>query len=91
MDWFGGNSNFGEQLVCFLMHNIPVLVLVLFLVVAWKREMAGGILFLLAAVAGSIYFRAFTGNPQVLIILFPFLITGVLFILHHVLSKKQSN
>jgi hypothetical protein len=92
MDCFGGNYSLREQLVCFVMHNIPAGIVILVLIVAWKREVAGGILFLLAAVAGSIYFRAFSGNPGVLIILLPFVITGILFIVHEALyKKKQTN
>jgi len=91
MDCFDGNYSLREQLVCFVMHNIPAYILLLALIIAWKWELAGGILFLLAALAGSIYFSAFSGNPGVLIILFPFVITGILFILHYVLYKKQSN
>jgi hypothetical protein len=91
IDCFGENYTLREQLICFFMHNIPAYILMLALIIAWKWELAGGILFLLAAVAGSIYFRGFNGNPGVLIVLLPFVITGILFILHQVLSKKQSN
>ena len=92
IDCFGGNYTLREQLVCFVMHNIPAFILILALIIAWKWELAGGILFLLAALAGSIYFRAFNGNPGVLIILLPFVITGILFIVHEVLfEKKQTN
>ena len=91
MDCFGGNYTLREQLVCFFMHNIPAYILILALILAWKKEMAGGILFLLAALAGSIYFRAFSGNPGVLIILLPFVITGILFIVHKVLFEKKQN
>jgi len=91
MDCFGGNYTLREQLLCFVMHNIPAYILILALILAWKKEMAGGILFLLAALAGSIYFRAFSGNPGVLIILLPFVITGILFIVHKVLFEKKQN
>jgi hypothetical protein len=91
IDCFGGNYTLREQLVCFVMHNIPAYILILALIIAWKWELAGGILFLLAAVAGSIYFRAFSGNPGVLIILFPFVITGVLFIINEGLYKNKQN
>jgi len=91
IDCFGGNYTLREQLVCFVMHNIPAYMLILALIIAWKWEMAGGILFLLAALAGSIYFRAFSGNPGVLIILLPFVVTGILFIIHEVLFRKKQN
>jgi hypothetical protein len=71
------------------MHNIPAFILILVLIFAWKWEMAGGILFLLAALAGSIYFRAFNGTPFVMIILAPFIITGIMLMVHHVVYEKQ--
>ena len=57
----------------------------------WRDILAGGILFLMAALTGSIYFRGFSGNPGVLIVMLPFIITGVLFILHQVLSRQKQN
>jgi len=89
IDCFGGNYSISEQLICFVMHNIPAFICILLLIIAWKREMAGGILFLLAAMAGSIYFRGFAGNPGVLIVLSPFVITGIMFILHQGLFKPK--
>ncbi len=83
MDCFGGTQSWKDQLICFLMHNIPAYILMLVLFIAWRWELAGGILFIVAAVAGALFFRAFNGNPGVLIVMLPFLITGVLFILHH--------
>ena len=88
LDCFEASYTVKEQLTCFGMHNIPAFILVLALIVGWKWELAGGILFLLAALAGSIYFRGFNGNPGALIVLLPFVLTGLLFILHHVLYKK---
>jgi len=91
MDCFEGSYSFKEQLICFGMHNIPASIVVLVLIIAWKWELAGGILFLMAALAGSFFFRAFSGNPGVLIILLPFVISGILFILHEVLVRKKNN
>jgi predicted membrane channel-forming protein YqfA (hemolysin III family) len=55
-------------------------------------EMAGGALFMLASVCGAVFFHSFSGNPASLIVIAPFLLTGLLFILHHVLyhvAKKE--
>lgn len=90
LDCFEGRYNLGEKLTCFLMHNIPSFLLIIILIVAWKWELAGGIIFILAAVAGSVIFRAFSGNPGVLYIMTPFLITGVLFILNAIGFRKKS-
>jgi hypothetical protein len=89
LDVFGSNASTGRKLLEFLMHNIPVMVLTGILIIAWKWEVAGGILFILAFIGASIFFRSFSGNPGSLIVLIPFLLTGILFILHHVVYGKK--
>jgi len=91
LDAFDGDESFGMKMLGFLMHNIPVLIVTAILVIAWKWEFAGGILFILASIAGTIFFHSFTGNPDSIIVIAPFLIIGILFILHcflYPLKKK---
>ena len=83
LDCWGESTEWKKILLCFIMHNIPAFIIILVLVIAWKRELAGGILFCLVAVTGSIFFRGFSGNWGVLIVMAPFLISGALFILHN--------
>ncbi len=91
MDCFGEYTSLGKQLTCFVMHNIPAFIIVIILIIAWKREFAGGILFILCAIGGSFYFRGFAGNPGVLIIMAPFMFAGILFIIHDALSGGKQN
>jgi hypothetical protein len=91
LDAFNGNESFGMKMLSFLMNNIPVLIVLAILIVAWKWEVAGGILFILAFIAGTIFFHSFSGNPGSIIVITPFLIIGILFILHgflYPLKKK---
>lgn len=44
-DAFGGEESIWNQLLGFLFHNIPVYLVAIVLFIAWKRELAGGILF----------------------------------------------
>lgn len=83
LDCFGGESALKEQLLCFMMHNIPAFIIIGVLIISWKWELIGGILFLAAALAGSIFFNGFGGNWFVLILMAPFAVAGVLLILHH--------
>jgi len=85
LDVFNGNEPFSRKILGFLMHNIPVLILTSVLIVAWKWEVVGGILFILASIAGTLYYHSFSGNPGSLIVIGPFLLTGILFILHNLL------
>jgi hypothetical protein len=84
-DVFGGNESLGIKLLGFIVHNIPVLILVGILIIAWKWEMAGGALFILASVCGAVFFHSFSGNSASLIVIAPFLFSGLLLILHNIL------
>lgn len=82
-DTLGGNEPVGRKILGLLIQNIPVFILIGILIIAWKRELIGGALFVIAFIAASIYFRTFAGNPGSLIVILPFLLTGLLFILYH--------
>jgi hypothetical protein len=88
LDAFDGTASFGQKLLGFLIHNISVLILTGILIVAWKRELLGGILFIVASVFGLFFFHSFTGNPWSIVVVGPFFLTGVLFIMHHIMYKK---
>jgi hypothetical protein len=90
IDVFSGNEPLGRKLLGFLMHNIPVWILIGILIVAWRWEFIGGMLFVMAFIAGSLFFRSFSGNPGSLTVLVPFLITGILFILHYYLYRRRA-
>jgi hypothetical protein len=82
LDVFAGNESFAMKMLGFFMHNIPVLIVTAVLVVAWKWEIAGGILFILSFVTGTLFFHSFSGNPGSIVVIAPFLLIGILFILH---------
>jgi hypothetical protein len=88
-DVFGGNEPITKKLLDFLMHNIPTLVLIGALIIAWKRELIGGILFIVLFLASCYFFRSFSGNPRSLIVTSPFLLVGILFILNYTRTKKK--
>ena len=88
-DAFGGDEPFGRQLTGFLIHNIPAFLLIFSLIIAWKYEIAGGVLFLLAFVAMGVWFKAFAGNSASLIVISPFFIAGCAFIIHALLSARK--
>jgi hypothetical protein len=89
LDSFGGNDPLGRQLLGFLMHNIPALVLIIALVIAWKYEILGGVIFILLFFALGIFFKSFSGKSGSLMIITPFLLSGAMFILHEVLSARS--
>lgn len=54
LDVFGEGLGFWETLAHLFMHLIPTFVLVIMLIVAWRWEWAGALLF---TVAGMFFFR----------------------------------
>lgn len=48
LDIFDMGLGFWETLVGLFMHNIPVFILIAVLAVSWKREIVGGVAFILA-------------------------------------------
>ncbi|MGV8171610.1 MAG: DUF7670 domain-containing protein [Candidatus Woesearchaeota archaeon] len=47
-DVFGNGYGFWGTLLAFLIHNIPVFILTAILVISWRYEVVGGIVFILA-------------------------------------------
>ena len=50
LDIFDESLGFWGTVVGLFMHNIPALVLLVVLVISWKREWLGGIVFILAGI-----------------------------------------
>lgn len=48
LDVISPEYNTGEILLGLLMHNIPSLALLIVLIISWKHEIVGGVVFLLA-------------------------------------------
>lgn len=47
LDIFDGNYTFWGTVLGLFMHNIPTLILLAVLIISWKREIVGGITFIL--------------------------------------------
>ena len=98
LDSFSPNLTIWQQIGAFLIHLIPSFVLLVILIVAWKWELIGGILFTLIGVVFTpfIYVHNYKMNQSVwmslfiiLVITVPFIITGILFIVSHYKKRKK--
>lgn len=89
LDVFDMPGTIWNKLGGFLMHNIPVLILAVFLILAWFKELLGGIGIVLASLVMIWRFHTFNGHIESLIVIFPFLLAGVLFILNSLLGNKK--
>jgi hypothetical protein len=96
-DSFSSDDNIWKQLLEFLIHLIPSYVLLIVLLIAWKFELIGGIIFILISLgfAPFIFIHNYQMNHSVsmslgiiMMINFPFLLAGIFFILDHRNKKK---
>jgi lysylphosphatidylglycerol synthetase-like protein (DUF2156 family) len=99
LDAFSPGLTIWQQLGGFVMNLIPSFILVAFLVVAWKWELIGGIILTVTGLVMSplVFWINYNRNhfsfvqslSTVLMITFPFIVVGILFIISHSLKKKD--
>ena len=98
LDAFNPNYTIWQQIGGFLIHLIPSYILIALLLVAWKWELVGGIIFMLIGLGFTpfIYLHNYHMNHSVwmtifivLVINFPFVLVGILFVISHYRKKKE--
>ena len=97
-DAFRPGHTIWQQLGDFFIHLIPSYILLAFLIVAWKWERIGGIIFTVIGLGLSpfIFMHNYNMNHSVgmsliiiLTITFPFIVVGILFLKSHYTKKKN--
>jgi hypothetical protein len=100
LDAFQPELTIWEQLRDFLMHLVPSFILLAILLVAWKWELIGGIIFIAIGLVFTpvVYLHNYRMNGSVwmsltviAMITLPFIVMGILFIIHHKLKKRKLN
>ncbi len=81
IDSFFGPEVLSEQLPGFLIHNIPTLLVLSLLWVAWRWEKVGAGIFAGLAVLFFIFFGAYRDIMQFMILVLPLLVVSTLFYL----------
>ncbi len=98
LDSFDPELTPGKQLLGFAIHMIPSFILLIILIIAWKWEIIGGIIYILIGVGLSpfIFIKNFRMNDSVwmsisviLGITVPFIVVGILFIVSYYKRKKE--
>lgn len=99
LDAFSPGLTIWQQLADFLMHLTPSFILILLLVIAWKWELTGGIIFTIIGLAMSpiIFLHNYRVNHFsigqsigiIMMITFPFVVVGVLFMISHFKKKRE--
>ena len=82
LDVFGESRGFGETILALLMHLIPQFLMMGILILSWRREWIGGVVFILLAI---LYIVGMWGRFPLMtyvIISGPLALTGILFLLN---------
>jgi hypothetical protein len=98
LDSFESSLTFWQQIGAFIMHLVPSFVLLTVLLIAWKWENIGGIVFILIGLGFTpfIFINNYKMNHSlwmslgiIAMITLPFILTGILFITDHFYSNKE--
>ena len=98
LDAFQPELTIWEQLRDFLMHLVPSFILLAILLVAWKWELIGGIIFIAVGLVFTpvVFLHNYRMNGSVwmslaiiAMITLPFIVMGILFVLHHKLKRRK--
>jgi hypothetical protein len=88
LDIFTEYSKISEILIGLFMHLIPSFILIGATVLAWKKEKIGGIVFIVLALAMALFFNRNMEPIGFLIISFPVLVIGALFLASYAKNRK---
>src|SRR5689334_22748807 len=86
-DVFDGKHSVLEMIGGFLIHLTPNYLLLISLLIAWKHEKIGGLIFLIIATFFTLFFKTYLYWPVFLTISFPVLLIGLLFLWHSYAEK----
>lgn len=89
LDVFTGTSPLSVVLMGFLIHLIPSYILLIALIVAWKKETVGGVFFLFLAVAFTLFFQTYTEVGYFILISIPIFFIGFSFLSDFFISKMK--
>jgi hypothetical protein len=90
LDAFYGSNSLGYEFLAFLKHMIPSFMLIILLILSWKKELLGGILFLIAGVIFTLGYSTFQVTPVFFCISCPLFIIGVTFLMDYAVRSKSS-
>lgn len=99
LDAFGPGRTLGQQLLAFLIHLIPSFILLAILLLAWKWEKTGGIIFILigAIMSPLVFIHNYRMNESVgmslgiiAMLTLPFIVVGVLFVLSYRNARRNT-
>ena len=89
LDVFFEGYSFWETILAFLIHLVPTYILIISLLIAWKWELPGGVIFI---VLGLTYIIMFPNHPLAYAIISgPSFLIGLMFLLSGFLQKRRKS
>ncbi|WP_449404264.1 DUF7670 domain-containing protein [Flavobacterium soyangense] len=98
-DSFEQGNTIWQHLTSLFLHLIPTFILTALLIIAWKWENLGGLLFIFIGMASNPFIFMLNHNRNhfsigqsigiIALINLPFVIIGILFIISHYMLKKN--
>jgi hypothetical protein len=97
LDVFGNNYGFWETIIGLFMHNLPSIILLIILIIFWKHDLFGGVIFITLGIACLIgIFILMLNIPEgsrfnIILIIgsIMFLLIGILFLVGWKQKKKD--
>lgn len=91
-DMFGeAELSIGEQIIGFLIHSIPSALVILVWLIARKKPLIGAIICVIVYVLFTIFFNTYREVITFMLISFPILLTGVLYLVVHMRKKLKKD
>lgn len=91
LDVFEGESSIFEKMIGLFIHLLPNFILLVILIIAWKNEKIGGILFVLLSVVFTYFFKTYTNPHSFIFVSLPVFVIGILFFIQWNFRKIQKS
>ncbi len=88
LDTFNQKIPFSAMLLGFLIHNIPTFILLIILIISWKKSLLGAILFFLSSIVMFLFIKI-RNFEYFIMLIFPLLLLGSLFLLDWVTNRSK--
>ncbi|MBP7176389.1 MAG: hypothetical protein KBA53_09320 [Thermoclostridium sp.] len=88
LDVFTGNAELADMLAGFLIHMLPSFVMILFLVITWKKPVAAGVLFIVLGVVFTFFYNTYKQGTSFFTVSFIPILAGLLFFIPSIIRRK---
>ena len=88
LDVFTEDAELADKLAGFLIHMLPSFVMILFLVITWKHNVAAGVMFIALWVVFTFFFNTYEKAASFFTISFIPILAGLMFFVPSLIRRK---